>query len=112
MASWGARTGPFQSERFDDEPSAEVFKKAVDDNKQQWPPGWVKGKGYIDPAAGDDARYVFETYALESIKNRTGVEDYYRDAIEKELRTYLLPTFGNCDVRSTEHFSKATVRPG
>lgn len=106
----GSRSGPDQSERFDDEPSAEVFRKAVDANGQMWPPGWVKGKGYIDESAGaDEARYRFDHYARESVKNRTGIEDRYRDAILKELETYILPTFGNCDVRSTEHFSKATV---
>lgn len=48
----GGGSAPQRTERFDDGPSAEVFKKAVDDNGQQWPPGWVKGKGFIDPAAG------------------------------------------------------------
>jgi integrase len=105
----GARDGEWQSERFDDEGSAEVFKAAVDDAGQQWPPGWVKGRGYIDQAAQVEERYLFRNYARESIRNRTGVEDHYRAAILKELETYILPTFGNCDVRSTEHFSKATV---
>ncbi|MCX4550529.1 MULTISPECIES: site-specific integrase [unclassified Streptomyces] len=105
----GARSAPFQTERFDDEPSAEVFKEAVDDNAQQWPSGWVKGAGYVAPTAGVEARYVFEAYARESVKNRTGVEEQYKVAITKELDTYLLPTFGHCDIRSTEHFSKATV---
>ncbi|RPK82607.1 MULTISPECIES: hypothetical protein [Streptomyces] len=108
----GSRGGDPQNERFDDEVSAEVFKNAVDEHGQQWPPGWVKGEGYIDPAAEqpDDERYRFKNYALESVRNRTGVEAYYKSAIEKELRTYLLPTFGECDVRSTDHFQKRTVQ--
>ncbi|WP_019548512.1 tyrosine-type recombinase/integrase [Streptomyces sulphureus] len=105
----GARSAPFQTERFDDEDSAQVFKAAVDEHGQQWPPGWVKGKGYIDPAAGVEDRFVFSTYASASLKNRTGVEERYRAASLKELETYVFPTFGNCDVRSPEHFSKATV---
>ncbi|MDJ0460435.1 site-specific integrase [Streptomyces sp. H27-C3] len=105
----GSRSGAQPTERFDDEESAEVFRQAVDDNGQQWPPGWVKGKGYIDSTADTEERYVFQNYARESIKNRTAVEDHYRDAVGKELATYLLPTFGNCDVRSVEHFSRATV---
>ncbi|MFI9005122.1 tyrosine-type recombinase/integrase [Streptomyces sp. NPDC053541] len=106
----------WQTEKFDGDDegldAADLFKQAVDEAGQRWPPGWVKGQGYIDPAAEepDDARYRFEVYALESVRNRTGVEEYYRDAIEKELRTYLLPTFAHCDVRSTEHFSKRTVQ--
>ncbi|WP_163010751.1 hypothetical protein [Streptomyces dangxiongensis] len=43
------------------------------------------------------------------IKNKTGVEERYRQDCYRELETYLLPTFGNCDIRSPEHFSKATV---
>lgn len=108
----GGRTGKGQSETFDNEDAAKVFAQAVNDAGQHWPPGWVKGEGYIDPAAEapDDERYRFENYALESVRNRTGVDDYYRDAIEKELKTYILPTFGTCDIRSTEHFSKRTVQ--
>ncbi|MGW6739748.1 tyrosine-type recombinase/integrase [Streptomyces sp. NPDC055025] len=105
----GGRGAPWQTEKFDDEDSAGVFKDAVDDAGQHWPPGWVKGRGYIDPTAGDDAAYVFEAYARECIKNKTGVEERYRRDCVRELETYLLPTFGNCDVRSTEHFSKATI---
>jgi hypothetical protein len=52
----GSRTGAPQAERFDPTEegrrSAEVFRQAVDDNGQQWPPGCVKGEGYIDPSAG------------------------------------------------------------
>lgn len=106
----GARDGDPQGERFVDVDAAEVFKDAVDAAGQQWPPGWVKGKGLIAHEDEDEARFVFEAYALESIKNRTGAEDYYRGAIEKELRTYILPTFANCDVRSTTHFSRRTVQ--
>lgn len=107
----GSRESPFQTERFEDEDSAKVFKQAVDDNGQMWPPGWIKGKGYIDPTAGDpdELKYRFDNYARESIKNRTGVEERYRGAILQELETYLLPTFANCDIRSTEHFCKATI---
>lgn len=106
----GGRDAPQQTERFDDEDSANVFKEAVDEAGQYWPPGWVKGRGFIDPDAGTDEECRFENFARESIKNRTGIEERYRDAIRKELETYLIPTFGNCDVRSTEHFSSATVR--
>lgn len=118
----GSRSSPQQTERFDDETSACVSRDAVNEagqqwppgwvTGQQWPPGWVKGKGYIDPAAGVEERFRFDHFAQDSIKNRTGIEDRYRDAILKKLETYILPTFGTCDVRSTEHFSKATVGPG
>ncbi|MBC9729886.1 site-specific integrase [Streptomyces sp. TRM68367] len=107
----GSASADWQTERFDDEDSATVFKEAVDEAGQLWPPGWVKGKGYIDQAAGDvdELRYRFDNWARECIGNRTGVSEKYREDCIRELETYLFPTFGNCDVRSAEHFSKATV---
>ncbi|MFK0063440.1 tyrosine-type recombinase/integrase [Streptomyces werraensis] len=109
----GSRTAPQQTERFEateeGRESAEVFRQAVDDNGQQWPPGWVKGEGYIDPSAGVEERFVFREYARACIERKTGVEERYRQDCYRELEQYLLPTFGNCDVRSPEHFSRATV---
>ncbi|MFF5968148.1 tyrosine-type recombinase/integrase [Streptomyces collinus] len=110
----GSRTGAPQAERFDptDEgrEAAELFCEAVNENGQQWPPGWVKGKGMIAPDAADDSEYRFARYAAESVNHRTGVEDRYRDACHGELARYINPTFGNCDIRSSEHFSKRTIQ--
>ncbi|MEU7323311.1 site-specific integrase [Streptomyces griseoviridis] len=110
----GARDGRWQSERFDgDEDGAEaakVFCASVNECGQQWPPGWVKGKGMISPDVADESEYRFTRYAAESVDHRTGVEDRYRDACHGELERYVYPTFGNCDVRSSEHFSKRTVQ--
>ncbi|GHG05447.1 hypothetical protein [Streptomyces zaomyceticus] len=98
----------WQIERFDDEDAAKVFKAAVEESGNNWPLGWVKGKGYIDPATSDDLQYRFEPYARRSIENRTA-GDYYKIQKIRALEMYLFPTFGNCDVRSAEHFSKDTV---
>jgi len=68
----------------------------------------VKGQGYIDPSAGDELRYRFDNWARECITNRTASKRY-KDQRLRAVEVYLNPTFGNCDVRSTEHFSKATV---
>lgn len=100
-----------QTERFGDEESARVFKQAVDVAGQHWPPGWVRGEGFVAPGgAADDERYRFRNFAFRSIENRTGVEERYRADCQRELRQYVFPTFGECDVRSTEHFSSETVR--
>ncbi|MET9321899.1 site-specific integrase [Streptomyces sp. NPDC003038] len=104
----GKRTGDWQHERFLDEDSAKIFKKAVEDHGHQWPPGWVKGKGYIDPESDDEAKYRFDNFARQSIANRTA-GDYYKKQRIRNLEMYLFPTFAHCDVRSPEHFSKATV---
>ncbi|SCZ17150.1 hypothetical protein SAMN02745898_1235 [Streptomyces sp. 136MFCol5.1] len=104
----GTRSDRWQSERFDDEDSAKVFKDAVDEAGQHWPPGWVKGRGYIDPTAANTLRYRFDRWALEPVENRTASKRYKVQCI-RVLEMYMFPTFGNCDIRSAEHFSKATI---
>ncbi|MFJ3249178.1 tyrosine-type recombinase/integrase [Streptomyces sp. NPDC086782] len=104
----GSATGDWQTERFDDEDSAKVFKAAVDEAGQNWPLGWVKGKGFIDEASADELRYRFDRFARESLANRTASKRYKHQSI-RALEMYVFPTFGLCDVRSAEHFSKATI---
>lgn len=107
----GGRSGDWQSEIFHDDASAQVFKEAVDKAGQHWPPGWVKGRGYIAAeTANTDAAYRFRAYATRIIENKTGIEEHYRKACMRDLERYLFPTFGECDVRSTEHFSGDTVK--
>ncbi|MEU6628341.1 site-specific integrase [Streptomyces parvus] len=101
-------TGDWQTERFDDDDPAKIFKEAVEEHGHQWPPGWVKGEGYVSPEAGDESQYRFERYARLSIENRTAGAYYKRQRI-RALEMYIFPTFAHCDVRSAEHFSKATV---
>ncbi|MFD9903844.1 tyrosine-type recombinase/integrase [Streptomyces sp. NPDC059063] len=110
----GGREAPQQTERFDPDveglAAAEIFCKAVNEAGQQWPAGWVKGHGYIEPSASTEERYRFRYFARTSIENRTGIEEHYRQACFRDLERWINPTFGECDVRSTEHFSSDTVR--
>lgn len=101
-------TGDWQTERFDDSEPAKIFKGAVEEHGHQWPPGWVKGEGYVAPEAADESQYQFERFARESIENRTAGAYYKRQRI-RALEMYIFPTFAHCDIRSAEHFSKATV---
>lgn len=104
----GSASGDWQTERFDDEDPAKVFKEAVDKAGQNWPPGWVKGKGYIDPETAAESQYRFENWARRSMANRTAGDFYKRQRI-RSMEMYIFPTFAHCDVRSAEHFSKATI---
>ncbi|MFJ6935672.1 tyrosine-type recombinase/integrase [Streptomyces sp. NPDC101132] len=106
----GTRAGAQQSESFEDETAAGVFKEAVDDAGQHWPPGWVKGRGYIAAETAAEDAYRFRVYARRVIENRTGIEERYRAACQKELEKWIYPTFGECDVRSVEHFSGDTIK--
>ncbi|MFD4946226.1 hypothetical protein ACFVYE_22380 [Streptomyces sp. NPDC058239] len=67
----GSASGDWQTERFDDEDPAKVFKEAVEEAGHNWPFGWVKGEGYIDPTVADQLRYRFDRWAVESVENRT-----------------------------------------
>lgn len=100
----GGRGAPWQTEGFDTEEEAEEFKRKVDAAGQQWPPGWVKGQGEISHTP-----FAFREFALKAVTEKTGVEDSTRDSDLGRLKDWILPTFGNCDVRSREHFSRATV---
>ncbi|MFH8577210.1 tyrosine-type recombinase/integrase [Streptomyces zaomyceticus] len=104
----GRASGDWQTERFDDEDSAKVFKDAVDEAGQHWPPGWIKGQGYVAEEHADDSQYRFEDWARRSMENRTAGPYYKRQRV-RNLEMYIFPVFGNCDIRSTEHFSKATI---
>ncbi|MFB7326417.1 hypothetical protein ACFC0E_27235, partial [Streptomyces sp. NPDC056190] len=68
----------------------------------------MKGRGFIDEASADELRYRFDRFARESIANRTASKRYKQQRI-RALEMYIFPTFGPCDVRSAEHFSKATI---
>ncbi|UJV42903.1 tyrosine-type recombinase/integrase [Streptomyces sp. AMCC400023] len=109
----GARTGAQQTERFDPDDegreAAEVFKEAVNDAGQQWPLGWVKGQGMVSPDAEDTGRYRFGAYALNMFELKTGIQPQYRRDCVRDLERWIIPTFGNCDVRSPEHFTGDTV---
>lgn len=72
----------------------------------------MKGRGYIAPDADEPAedRFRFEVYARAMFEVKTGIQDQYRKDCVRDLERYVFPTFGNCDVRSVEHFNHDTVQ--
>lgn len=79
----GERGGAVQTERFADPPSAEQFKALVNAHGQHWPPGWVRGAGFVEPDAHPDDLPLMQwahRYAdkLTGIDERTR-KDYKRD---------------------------------
>ncbi|WP_323384353.1 tyrosine-type recombinase/integrase [Streptomyces calidiresistens] len=99
--------GEWQTEKFEgtDAQGAQLFADAVRENGGRWPAGWVRGEGFI--SVPPEMR--FAAYALRRLELRTGIEERYRAAAIKELRRYILPTFGECDIRSSEHFNSDTI---
>jgi integrase len=79
----GGRGGSWESEAFGDEDSADQFRKLVDAHGQQWPHGWVKGRGFVEPdeQPGD---IPLMKWATRYVDRLTGIdirtrEDYYRE---------------------------------
>lgn len=90
----GTRAGKQESENFPDsddkaKEKAELFRGLVDMHNQQWPPGWVRGRGFVQAApaeAGKGKDMPFLTWATKRINKLTGIEertraDYHRDLI-------------------------------
>lgn len=101
----GGRNGKVQTERFDEENQAIEFQHLVDEAGQHWPPGWVKGKGFV----AQGTPYRFRDFALKAISERTGIEGRTRLEATRNLETWVFPTFGECDIRSAEDFSRSTI---
>ncbi len=45
----GGRGGTNETESFTEVAQADTFRQLVDLHGQQWPPGWVKGRGFVQP---------------------------------------------------------------
>lgn len=96
-AGAGASTA---SETFNDLNRALVFAADVDTAGQQWPPGWVKGRGYVRTEEAGKLRVTFETvaadyFAAQERRVRLGKKKPYthqRDRRSYEL--HLSETFG------------------
>lgn len=91
----GARNAPVQTENFGDPDAAETFKQLVNLHGQHWPPGWVRGKGFVEePEQPNDMPLM--TWAQRYVDNLTGtdertLEDYHREIrIHVSLITHML----------------------
>ncbi|MFF0295592.1 tyrosine-type recombinase/integrase [Kitasatospora sp. NPDC004614] len=88
-----------QGEPFADEKSAERFKDLVNGHGQQWPPGWVPGRGFVEPdpdpepAAEIDPAHWFEPYAMKHIDNLTGVEGGTKRKYRRLVEQNMVPWF-------------------
>jgi site-specific recombinase XerC len=79
----GGRNAPGQTEKFDDPTAAETFKQLVNVHGQHWPPGWVRGHGFVEPDMSPNDVPLLE-YAHRYADRLTGIDartrkDYKRD---------------------------------
>jgi integrase len=85
----GGRDGAGQSEKFGDRPSAETFQQLVDLHGQHWPPGWVKGKGFVDEEDTDGPGDIpFLDWAYRFVDRLTGIEERTRKDYRRDVRLH------------------------
>lgn len=84
----GGRGGSWESESFEDSGQAETFRQLVDLHGQQWPPGWVKGRGFVEPdeVPGD---MPWLDWCNRYVDRITGVDERTRDDYRREIRLHL-----------------------
>lgn len=83
----GGGNGPVQTERFGDHTSADTFRQLVDLHSQHWPPGWVRGAGFVEetPTPGD---MTLLDYATQYVDDLTGIDPRTRDDYHREIRIH------------------------
>ncbi|MEU8887345.1 site-specific integrase [Streptomyces sp. NPDC048442] len=96
----GARNAKQESEIFEDLKAAESFRDLVNGYGQQWPPGWVRGQGFV--AEKRRPATMFEPFALTFIDRLTGIQGDTRGKYKKEVRENLAPWFGPYSVEDGE----------
>ncbi|MFJ2414397.1 tyrosine-type recombinase/integrase [Streptomyces brevispora] len=95
----GGRAGAWCNETFDDPDPAERFRDLVNGHGQQWPPGWVKGRGFVQPdePAVPDAE-MFAVYAHAYVGLLTDISDHTRTNYTRFIDNHLIPWFGELSV--------------
>ncbi|MCZ4125986.1 tyrosine-type recombinase/integrase [Streptomyces sp. H39-S7] len=96
----GARNAKQESEVFGDETAAERFRELVNGHGQQWPPGWVRGQGFV----ADQRRpgTMFEPFALAYVDRLTGIQGDTRSKYKTRIRANMTPWFGPYSVEDGE----------
>lgn len=88
----GGRAGSWEYEKFGDPGQASAFKGLVDAHGQQWPVGWVPGKGYVDeedeePAHPDDVPWL--DWCRRYVDRLTGIDERTRTDYRREIDRHL-----------------------
>lgn len=83
----GGRTDPGQTEKFGDPASAEQFKALVDAHGQHWPPGWVRGAGFVEPDSSPNDVPLLD-WARRYVDRLTGIEGRTRSDYHRDIRNH------------------------
>ncbi|WP_172386294.1 hypothetical protein [Streptomyces sp. MNP-20] len=103
----GSRSGDWQAEIFDDGETAKRFRDLVNGHGQQWPPGWVKGEGFVEPDEPEcPADQLFPAYAHKSIALLADISGHTRTNYQKFIENHMTPWFR--DLAVSDHANKIT----
>ncbi|MFI1885139.1 hypothetical protein [Streptomyces jumonjinensis] len=87
----GGRGAKQESEIFTDETAAERFRDLVNGHGQNWPPGWIRGQGFIADQRRPET--MFEPYAMAHIERLTGVQGDTKATYKKPVLENMSPWF-------------------
>lgn len=111
----GTRDGATQHETFDNEKQAKFFKADVERCGHQYPPNYLKGYGYADPAelAAERARLaaeeaqaaaarpvLFADRYSDFLATLSGIAERTAKDYERQFTNHLLPAFGDMVVNT------------
>ncbi|MFC1403169.1 MULTISPECIES: site-specific integrase [Streptacidiphilus] len=96
----GSRDGERQWEFFDAEDAAIRFKDLVKGYGEQWPPGWIKGQGFVADVRPQDE--MFEAFAFKVIDKRAAAQDDTKAKYKKLVTDNMSPWFKHLTVREGE----------
>ncbi|MCM3266352.1 site-specific integrase [Streptomyces thermoviolaceus] len=96
----GSRTGKRESEIFDDRKAAERFRDLVKGHGEQWPPGWIRGQGFVADLCSPEE--MFEPFAMKQIELLTGVQGDTRAKYRRLVEQNMSPWFKSYSVRDGE----------
>lgn len=96
----GVRGGKQESEVFEDETAAARFRDLVNGHGHQWPPGWVRGHGFVEDVR--EPGELFEPFALRYIDQLTGIQGDTKAEYRKLVHQKLSPWFRSYSMRDGE----------
>lgn len=96
----GSRAGKNESEVFTDPDAAKKFKDLVNGFGQQWPPGWIRGHGFVADLRSPDE--MFEAFAMKQIGLFTGIQGDTRAKYRRMVEQNMAPWFKSYSVRDGE----------
>lgn len=87
------------SRDLDDDDQAKRLRDLVNGHGRQWPPGWVKGEGFVEPDEPSMPNAEkFSVYAHAYVGLLTDISDHTRTNYTRFIDNHVIPWFGELSV--------------